>query len=89
MADAYKCDRCGEFYIHHKKLDNAVTVLGREGCYHPILKCYQERDKEFQLDLCPRCMGEFAGFMNAYYNITETTTAKENPEVVDTEEMNW
>lgn len=70
MAEAKKCDRCGEFYIPHCHDQNDFefnvcerTQFGENG--HAFLV--------HQKDLCDRCHADLIGFMSPRFVTTDMT----------------
>lgn len=53
MANAYKCDRCGEFYTQNKNSEEIKRVV-------TVNKRNYEHE---QLDLCDDCVEAFFEFM--------------------------
>lgn len=54
MAKAYRCDRCGQFYIANDYIDSYKPFY-----INNIIKCRM-------LDLCEECHNELQSWMNVY-----------------------
>lgn len=70
MANAKKCDRCGEFYIPHchDRDDFEFNVCERTQ--------FEENGRAFlvyQKDLCDRCHADLIGFMSPHFVTTDMT----------------
>lgn len=59
MAEAYKCDRCGEFYDKNKKVKSKGRVPGEN--VTGIVTTRGVKNKRF--DLCDDCITAFKDFM--------------------------
>lgn len=68
MADAKKCDICGEFYDHYQyvKLDNGVTMNGCKLRFASDNGCHWS-----SLDLCSDCMTKVHNLLSDIQNKKE------------------
>ncbi len=64
MADAKKCDRCGEFYEQRSIVCKAInsTFIRRLNC---TLRVYEEfTNAGYYFDLCPVCFHKLMDFLH-------------------------
>lgn len=71
MADAKKCDRCGDYYESNCVRKVSGYFGGLKLGYIQILSV--QDTSAYIFDLCDKCMDELFEFMNVREAINETT----------------
>lgn len=64
MADAKKCDRCGNYYDKNEKHETFGRVSGSKLSGIRTVDRSGHMDKDF--DLCDTCIGSFKKFMDGH-----------------------
>lgn len=72
MADAKRCDICGQFYFHGDKYKGINTIRFENDLYNPPLTALPNNGRP--IDICPTCA---AAFVNLYNARKELANAKE------------
>lgn len=77
MADAKKCDRCGDFYT----MDDLFRLGNEEYINVKIFKCTSIGDgfkhSDDRYDLCPKCMEKLIAWLNGCAEIMFNTELEE------------
>lgn len=71
MTDAYKCDRCGQFYVDWPALDFDINSLARAtggNVYLAEETCAGWSHRDENAELCPSCAAPAIEWMNEYMN---------------------
>lgn len=62
MANAKKCDRCGEFYLKNSRYEKNVN--GRKHIVDGVCKTTRNNDTVDYMDLCDDCLSALDNFLN-------------------------
>ena len=64
MADAKKCDRCGEYFDPFTSNDSETSIHGRFPRNVALYDCHYNRVENW--DICPVCADEFVKWINKF-----------------------